>query len=89
MAQMDSVMSLSPVERFSRGSAKRDVAAVPRLGLTENISLHLTRFKSIQSPCNESATCFYCNAHVAGPSAPFDFELRYVTVGARISQLFF
>lgn len=38
------VMSLSPVGQFSWGSPKRDAAAVPRLGLAENIRLYLAGF---------------------------------------------
>lgn len=69
------------------GQRKRDV--VSGLGLAENMSLHLARSESIQSPCDEAARCFYCNVHVAAPSAPFGFQVRRMSEGARISQLFF
>lgn len=56
---------------------------MPGLGLGENIRVHLSG--SLKPP-NEAARCFPCNARVMGPSVPFEFELRLVSPGARISQ---
>lgn len=72
-----------PVKQFVRGSQKHDVAAVPGLGLGENVRVHLSG--SLRPP-NEAARCFPCNAHVTATSVPFEFELRLVSPGARISQ---